>query len=189
MNSTEVEFSGASDDLDTDIGLALAAGVWKDSLLHKNLSLGVQFARHQDTDFSEGTNAVVLGATLTGTATFEQTSNVVLGKVAYRMNEGLPTLTSVKPYAGVGVGALFFDADISAAGTITVNGTQFVGAGSASDSDVAPAGQFFAGVDYDINEKVYVGLNVSYLMANPEVFGAEFEVRNFTTMAKIGVKF
>ena len=51
----EVSFGGATDDLDTDTGIAITGQLWADGVAEKMpwLTLGAQYLRLTDSDFSE----------------------------------------------------------------------------------------------------------------------------------------
>ena len=183
----EISIAGVTDDLETDTGLALSAGLWFDGLVgDKNLSLGLQYKRHQDSDFSEGVNFVVLGVTLGATLDIEPTLDIFLVNAAYRDNKGAFGDPKFHPYIGAGIGFAKSEADISAA--LTVNGT-VVASAAASDDDTNIAGQVFIGADYDFTDSIYGGVNVSYFATDATLFGADVEFRNLGAMAVIGVKF
>lgn len=178
----EISFAGETDDLDTDTGIALTAQVWADKAVKEApwLSLGVQYLRLQDSDFSESGSATVLGVAVTGQLDIEPTIDGFLANAAYRGDSG-----KWHPFIGGGVG--FARADTDLAGSVTVNGQTF--GGSANDDEVNFAWQLFAGADYDVTEKAYIGVNLRYFGTDATLFGADVEFRNFVGMANIGYRF
>ena len=185
----DIEFAGQSDSLDVDTGAALAAGIWFDKVASKKiggdwLSVGVQYQRLQDSDFSESGSGTILGATITGTLDLEPEIDAFMVNAALRQNEG-----KFHPYIGGGIGIAQSSVDAALSLTVTVNGQTFVGAGTVDDSDTALAGQFFAGVDYDVTEKIYLGANVKYFLTDATLFDADVEFRTLAGMAVVGYKF
>lgn len=180
----DIEFAGVSDTLDTDTGLAFAAGLWVDKVGADWLSLGIQYQRLQDSDFSETATATLLGVTLTGTLDLEPEIDAFMVNAAARHNKG-----RVHPYIGGGIGFARSSVDATVAVTLTVDGQTFVAAGTADDSDTAFAGQIFAGVDFDMTDNLYLGVNVKYFLTDPTLFGADVEFRNVSGMAVLGYKF
>lgn len=182
----EVSFSGATDDLDTDTGYAITGQIWADGITEKApwLTMGLQYLRLDDSDFSEAGSATVLGVTLTGQFDLDPTLDGFLVNAAYRKPDG-----KFHPMIGGGVGVAHASVDASAVGAITVNGQTFVGAGSVDDDDTNFAWQMFAGFDYDVTDKAYVGASVSYFGTDATLFGADVEFRNLIGMARVGYKF
>lgn len=185
FNTTDISFAGASDELDTDTGLALAGALWFDRVGSDVLSLGLQFERHSDADYNETVGGTILGVALTANANVQHDINMFLAMAALRDNTGSMMGDSIHPYLGAGVGVARTNADIDA--TITVNG-QTITAGT-SDSDTSVAGQVFTGIDFDLTDSVYFGLNASYSVTNANLFGADVDFADTTVMAKIGFKF
>tara|TARA_B100000686_G_C16471754_1_gene802469 strand:- start:399 stop:707 length:309 start_codon:yes stop_codon:yes gene_type:complete len=100
--------------------------------------------------------------------------------VAYRKPDG-----KIHPIIGGGIGVA--QTSIEAVGSITVNGQIF--AGTADDDDTNFAWQMFAGIDYDITDRAYLGATVSYLGTDATLFSADVEFRNLVGMARVGYKF
>ena len=180
----EVTFAGVSDDLDTDTGIAISAGAWVDGVGWKHLSLGLEYLRLQDSDFSESASGTFLGVTLSGTLDIEPTIDAVMVNAAFRKNTG-----TFHPYVGGGIGVGFADADLTASLTVTVDGETFAASGSASDDDTAFAGQLFAGVDADVGGNWYVGINGRYFLMDADLFGADVEFRTWSVMGIVGFRF
>ncbi len=180
----EVTFADASGDLDTDTGLAISAAAWVDEVGVKYLSLGLEYLRLQDSDFSESASGEFLGVTLSGTLDIDPTIDAVMINVAIRNNSG-----KLHPYLGLGIGVGRADADLTASLTVTVDGETFAASGSASDDDTALAGQLFVGFDADFGSNWYVGVNGRYFLMDADLFGADVEFRTWSVMGIIGFKF
>ncbi len=180
----EVEFAGVSGDLDTDTGIAISAGAWVDEVGWKHLSLGLEYLRAQDSDFSESASGTFLGVTLSGTLDIEPTIDAVMINAAIRNNSG-----NIHPYIGGGIGVGFADADLTASLTVTVDGDTFAASGSASDDDTAIAGQLFVGFDADVGGNWYVGVNGRYFLMDADLFGADVEFRTWSVMGIVGFRF
>ena len=185
----EVEFAGVTDDLDTDTGLALGLGLWVDNAFHENLSLGLQYLRLQDSDYSETASATFLNATLTAFLDIDPEIDAFLVNAALRDNKGELFNAKFHPYIGGGIGFAKSSADISAGVTVTVNGTTFQATGSGDDSDTNFAGQVFLGGDYDITDRAYIGARGSYFLTDATLFSADVEFRNFSGLAVLGARF
>jgi len=186
----EFSFAGVTDDLDTDTGIALSGQIWADGLIEKApwLSLGVQYLRLQDADFNESVSASILGVTVTGQLDLEPTIDTFLVNAAYRGKVG--SQDKLHPFIGGGIGFARSSVDAFAAAAVTVNGQTLLNASAnADDDDTNLAWQFFAGADYDVTDKMYVGATFRYLGTDATLFGADVEFRNFVGMASIGYKF
>ncbi len=180
----EIEFGGVSGDLDTGTGYVAGAAVWVDGLGLEFLSLGVQYLRLAGNDFSETGSGTFLGVTVAGTLDIEPTIDAVMFNAALRKNDG-----TFHPYVGGGVGVAFSSADISASAVVVVGGSTFVVAGSADDNDTGIAGQVFGGVDVDVTDNIYLGVNGRYLVTSANLFGADVNFGNFAGMGVVGVRF
>ena len=179
----EISFAGASDDLDVDTGINIGAAYWMDGVGSPNLSLGLSWNRTWDADFEESASATFLGATLGASLLIEHDINTFMLNAVYRNNS---SKTKVHPYIGGGVGYASTDADINIA--VTVNG-QVLASAAASSDDTSLAGQFMGGIDYDISENAYIGINATYFMTEAELFGADVEFDSFRVMATLGITF
>ena len=176
----ELEFAGVSGDLDTDTGIAISGGAWMDQVGWKHVSLGLEYLRLQDSDFSE--SGTILGDTVSGT--IEPTIDAVMINAAIRNNSG-----NSHPYigGGIGVGRVGVDATVSVA--VIVDGETLLASGSAEDDDTAFAGQVFVGFDYDTDANWYVGINGRYFIMDANLFGADVEFRTWAVMGIIGLRF
>jgi len=144
----------------------------------KYLSLGLEYLRLQDSDFSESASGAFLGVTLSGTLDIEPTIDAVMINVAIRNNSG-----NIHPYFGLGIGVGRADADLTASLTVTVDGETFAASGSTNDDDTAFAGQLFAGVDADVGGNWYVGINGRYFLMDADLFGADVELNMAASIA------
>ena len=182
----EISFAGESEDLDTDTGFAVTGQLWADGVTEKApwLTMGLQYLRLDDADFSEAASGTVLGATITGQLDLDPTLDGFLVNVAYRKPDG-----KFHPMIGGGIGVAKASVDASVVATITVNGQTFIAAGDADDDDTNFAWQMFAGFDYDVTDKAYVGATVSYFGTDAALFGADVEFRNLVGIARVGYKF
>jgi opacity protein-like surface antigen len=181
----DIEYSGVSDSLDVGTGIAATAGLWWDRVGGLPwLSVGAQYLRLQDFDYSESASGTLLGANLTVGVDIEPTIDAFFANAAARLNEG-----SVHPYAGAGIGFARADADITASATITVSGQTFHASGTASDDDLGLAYQAYAGIDFDITESISLGANLSYVRVDADLFGADVEFKNITGLLVLGIKF
>jgi hypothetical protein len=81
--------------------LAFAGAFWADSLVDSMswLTVGAQFIRLQDSDFSEAANGVVLGAAVAAQVELDPDINAGMLNIAARKAKG-----KFHPYIGVGVG-------------------------------------------------------------------------------------
>ncbi len=185
----EISFAGVSGDLDTDTGIAISAGLWSDGPGGiRDLSIGAQYLRLQDSDFDETLGGTFLNATITGRLQLEPTINAVMFNAAYRYNKNEGN--RFHPYIGGGIGAAFVDADLSATGTVTVNGTLLAaGTLSASDSATGFAWQAIAGVDVDITDHVYAGVNYRYFGTDVTLFDVDVDFRQHVIMGVIGYRY
>ncbi len=188
----KVTFNGVSDNLNTDTGFAVSAGIWKDKLFAEKLgqdwlSIGAEYLRLQDSNFSETTNATVLGGTLTGKLDLKPVTDSFFINLAARSNSN--KFGKFHPYLGGGVGLANTKVNATFGATLTVGGSTYALAGTSDSSDTSLAGQFFVGADYDLTDKVYVGAKVRYFMTDATLFGANTEFRNLIGMAVLGVKF
>tara|TARA_Y100001960_G_scaffold235347_1_gene247728 strand:- start:76 stop:414 length:339 start_codon:yes stop_codon:yes gene_type:complete len=63
----EVSFAGETDELKTETGIALTGQLWADGAVETApwLTMGVQYLRLDDADFSESASGTLLGATVT----------------------------------------------------------------------------------------------------------------------------
>ena len=186
----EVSALGLSVDLDTDTGIAISAGLWSDGPGGiRDLSIGAQYLRLQGGDFDETGSGTFLGEPVTLRVEIEPTINAVMFNGVYRYNKNEDN--RFHPYIGGGIGAAFVDVDFSAAFT----GTTFGGAVSASDSAVGFAWQAIAGVDVDVTDHVYAGVNYRYFGTDVTLFGdqtgvdIDFDFRQHVIMGVIGYRF
>jgi len=193
------EFSvpGVTGKVDTDTGIAISAGLWSDSPGGiRDLSVGSQYLRLQDSDFDGTVGVTFLNTPITFPLKIEPTINAVMFNAAYRYNKNEDNW--FHPYIGGGIGAAFVDVDFSAAGTVTVGGMPFItGAVSGSESAVGFAWQALAGVDVDVTDHVYAGVNYRYFGTDvtfTDVLGApgvdvDVDFRQHVIMGVIGYRF
>jgi len=179
----EITFAGVSDDLDVDTGINLGAAYWMDGVGSPNLSLGLSWNHTMDADYEESAAATFLGVTLAASLLIEHDIDAFMVNAVYRNNS---SKTKVHPYIGGGIGIASTDADINLA--VTVNG-QVLAAAAASDDDTSLAGQFMGGIDYEISENAYIGINATYFMTEAELFGADVDFDSFRVMAILGITF
>ena len=180
----EITFAGVSEDLDTGIGYAAGAGLWVDMVGFDYLSLGAQYTRLGGGDYKESGSATVLNTSFTGTIEISHTVDAFMANAALRKNDG-----TFHPYIGGGAGVAFTSSEVSLSGTLVVNGVTYAGAGSDDDSDVAFAWQAFGGLDIDVTDNVYVGLNARYVGTDANLFGADVSLRKFVGMGVVGFRF
>jgi opacity protein-like surface antigen len=186
----EIEFAGVSDDLDADNGLNYGVQFWGENDIYPYLSIGLQYNRTSGADYSEAFGATLLGATLTATARIEHDIDIFMVNAVLRDNPGTMFGNSkFHPYIGGGIGHARVDADLTIAANLTINGTLLSAAGTFNDDDGGFAGQIMGGFDYDITDKVYVGVNASYFMMDADLYGAEVEFNNFRAMGVVGYNF
>jgi hypothetical protein len=186
----DIEFAGVSDELDTDTGLNYGVALWGENNIYPNLSVGLQYNRTSDADYSETIGASLLGATLTGTADIEHDIDMFMVNAVFRDNSGTMFGNSkFHPYIGGGIGYANVDADLTLAATVVVGTTTLSATGSINDDDSNFAGQIMGGFDYDITDKVYLGFNASYFRTDADLFGTEVEFENFRAMGVIGYNF
>ncbi len=170
----KVSALGVSFDLDTDTGIAILAGLWSDGPGSiRDLSVGAQYLRLQDGDFS-------FLDPIAGAVEIEPTINAVMGNALYRYNKNEDN--RFHPYIGGGIGAAFVNVDVSATAL-----------GSASESAVGFAWQALAGVDVDITDHIYAGVNYRYFGTDvtSDVFGVDVDVdfRQHVIMGVIGYRY
>ncbi len=184
----KLEDAGESVDLDTDTGIAISAGAWIDKVGWKHLSLGLEYLRLQDADFSETASGsgTALGVTFSGTASIdiEPTIDAFMINAAIRNNSG-----NSHPYIGGGIGFALASADVTISGTGTFNGEPVSGSVSVDDDDTAFAGQLFIGFDYDVDANWYLGVNGRYFLMDADLLGAEVEFRTWSVMGIDGLRF
>jgi len=178
----EVSFAGETDDLDTNTGIAITAQLWADGVAETApwLTLGLQYLRLDDADFSEAASGTVLGATVTAQLDLNPTLDGFLLNAAYRKPDG-----KFHPMIGGGIGIA--KASVDAVGSVTVNGQTF--AGTTDDDDTSLAWQMFAGFDYDVTDKAYIGVSMNYFGTDATLFSADVEFRNLVGMARAGYRF
>ncbi len=150
----------------------------------KYLSLGLEYFRLQDSDFSESASGEFLGVTLSGTLDIEPTIDAVMINIAIRNNSG-----NIHPYFGLGTGVGHADLDLTASATVTAGGESFSASGSANDTDTAFAGQLFAGFDADVGGNWYVGVNGRLFLMDADLFGADVDFRTWSVMGIVGFRF
>ena len=150
----------------------------------KYLSLGLEYLRLQDSDFSESVSGsgTALGVTFSGTLglDIEPTIDAVMVNAAIRNNSG-----NSHPYIGGGIG--FARADVTISGTGTFNGEPI--SGSVDVDDTAFAGQLFIGFDYDVVGSLYLGVNGRYFLMDADLLGADVEFRIWSVMGIVGFRF
>jgi len=159
------------DNVGTGLGLAAGMQIWKDRLFgHELLSAGLEYEYNHY--FSKISSPE-------GSARGELHLNSALANIALRKPFG-----ELTPYAGLGLGAVFYDAWAK-------DGTgDFMNAGEkSSHSGVAPMIQAFAGADYALNDSIYTGLEVKFGYFNASVFGADVSYHKMDTLLKLGTKF
>lgn len=159
----EVSAPGQTGDLDinADTGIAISAALWSDSPGGiRDLSVGSQYLRLQDGDFGGTVDVTIPSFTIIAPLKVEPTINAVMFNALYRYNKNEGN--RFHPYIGGGIGAAFVDVDVSATGPVTVNGTPGLVTGSRSESTVGFAWQAIAGVDVDVTDHVYLGVNYRY---------------------------
>ena len=180
----KLEDAGESVDLDTDTGIAISAGVWMDQVGWKHLSLGLEYLRLQDSDFSDPVSVTIPGFTASGTLDIEPTIDAFMVNAAIRRNTG-----SIHPYIGGGIGFGHTDVDVTASGTGTIGGEPFAGSVTFNDDDTAFAGQVFVGFDYDADANWYVGVNGRYFIMDANLFNVDVEFRTWAVVGIIGLRF
>ena len=183
----EISFAGASDDLDTGTGLSIGAGVWFDGVVAPNISLGLQYNRLTNADYSDAIGATLLGNVLAVNVNIDHDVDLFMLNAVFRDNSssGLGG-GKFHPYIGGGIGLAKVDADINVA--LTINGVALATA-AASDDDTSLAGQIMAGFDYDVSDSVYVGANASYMISDTKLFGADVDIGMFRAMGVLGFRF
>jgi len=179
----ELTFGGASADLDTGVGYAATAGGWIDRVLTDYVSVGVQYLRLDNADFSQSGTAGLPGLTATGQFDVEPTIDSVMFNLVSRLPRG-----TFHPYVGGGIGVAVVSTDFNFSGTTTIGNSTFVGTTSADDRDTAFAWQILGGMDVDITDKFYVGINGRYFATNVTLFGIDVEFRNVAAMAVAGYR-
>lgn len=179
----ELTFAGASADLDTGVGYAVTAGGWVDQVLTDYVSVGVQYLRLDNSDFSQLGSVGIPGVSATGQFEFEPTIDSVMVNLVSRLPRG-----TFHPYAGGGVGVAFVSSDFKFGSPTTIGTSTFTGTTSADDRDTAFAWQIMAGMDVDITDKWYIGVNGRYFATNVTLFGIDVEFRNIAAMAVAGYR-
>lgn len=152
----------------TGNGVAAGAALWADGPLalwtgnpaFRNVSLGVEFRHSNNSDSSSVTASVPAfggfpGGSISGTAVGNLDTESALVNAAWRWNDG-----ALHPYAGVGGGVSVIN------WTATLNAPTL--SSSVTAGLVAPvaAGHVFAGLDYDITPRVYVGTGADFFFTD-----------------------
>lgn len=157
-------------------GLVASAGVWADDLIGTNVSVGLQYLRFENS--AEIRSTINRKGRVPGSvnADFDIVLNAGLLNLAWRLNQ-----EQIHPYVGAGIGVSLVSADVS-----LEDSPFFL---SESSDDTVPVGQVFAGFDYDISDRVYVGLNARYLIFAGDLFGVDVDIRELAGMGVVGFRF
>jgi opacity protein-like surface antigen len=175
-------FSGSSRSAIGSRGSLLTGALWIDGLPFRDLSLGAEYLR-TDTDSRVGLGFTTLGQSASLDAELNLDIDTVMLNAAWRRNGPDP----FHPYVGVGLGASRLKGRIRAdaiAGPFGPFPFELV-----DTEALAPSGQLFAGVDYDIADRVYVGAAGRYYLIDGRLFGREEVLRELSAQLKLGVRF
>jgi len=164
----EVEGFGGS-------GPAAQAAVWGDNLFMPNLSMGFEYLF-----FGNGSEATFTDKGDRNDFDADLTLHAAMANIAWRLNEG-----RIHPFIGGGIGAAFVDFSgertSTSAGIVTVS--------DFDESETVLAWQVFGGFDYDLSERIYVGVSGRYFAFNGDPFGADVDLREISLMGHVGLKF
>lgn len=179
-----LSFGGAEGDLDVGTGFSVGAGVWLDRVGFDYLSLGAQYLYLRQGSYEDSGIVAIPGATATGTLEVRPSMHAFFANAALRYPEG-----RINPYIGGGIGFAVSKASADVAGIATINGVNYTGNGSDSDSSTNFAGQVFGGVDLGITDKVYLGVSGRYVMTDSKLLGIDVDSRIFSVMTNLGYRF
>lgn len=164
-------------------GPLLSAGFWADGVSWPNLSLGVEYLRGR-TDSDLDLDLGGLGPRVGLDADLKLKTQSLFLNAAWRPNEG-----ALHPQLGVGVGTSWLDGRIKTRGRTDLLGGREVDVVDFDKDALAPSGQVFAGLDYDLGRRVYVGLVGRYLLIDGRIFNESQVLREMSAQAKLGVRF
>jgi hypothetical protein len=184
-------------------GLAGSVALWADGPLVKwtgnpafsNVSLGLEY-RHFDNSEAANVNATVLpsgliaGGNVPGTLSGNFESENLMFNAAWRLNSG-----DIHPFIGVGGGVAFLDWSIrfNAPGLTLLSASN---PSSLSAEILAPAaaGHTFAGLDYDVTPRFYVGAGADFYFTDTITkqsnhTSIQLNANQFSLMAHAGYRF
>ncbi len=193
VNTGDTEVGGVTDlffevegtDFDSDTGNTFGAQFWVDNY-PGNFSIGLQYMRLTDADYGGNrTEFCIFCVPDTTEEHYSPEIDAVMVNFLLRDHAGTLINERLHPYIGAGLGASWVDVDAviittTGTGTTTITG---------SDDATGLAGQLMVGIDYDITEKIYLGLNASYFATYVDLFNDEHDFEKFIGMATLGYKF
>lgn len=194
INTGDTEVGGETDlffivegtDFDSDTGKTIGAQFWIDKAYTDNFSLGFQYMRLIDADYGGSRDEFCIFCVPDTTQEhYSPEIDAFMINFLYRDNNGVLINEQLHPYIGVGLGVAQVDVDgiittDSGAGTTTITG---------NEDDSGFAAQFLLGMDYDITENFYLGLNMSFFSTYVDLFNEEHQFDKFMGMVNAGYKF
>lgn len=167
-------------DLKLDDGPAYGATVWFDRIWWEDFSLGVQYL-HARTGGGASRTFLAnrpLATTIGGGADVD--INTLFFNAAWRRNQG-----KIHPYVGLGVGLGLAKVEASVIATLPSGEVR----GRAFTEEFQGGVQAFAGIDYDITDRFYVGASARAYYVDGRPVDIDFQLLNYSLLFNFGVRF
>ncbi|WP_027178879.1 porin family protein [Maridesulfovibrio bastinii] len=155
----DFDADGVSGYAGTGSGLLTGINFWEDGFLADWFTTGLLLRYRQ-----QSSNVKIDGY---GEGDFTLDAYDFIGRLTIRKNKG-----DIHPYAGFGFGASYFvESEIT------------------SESASGPTIEGFAGVDYDITDSLYLGMEADYTRSWFELYGVDFSHDGVGAALKLGFRF
>ncbi len=176
------DFSIGIEKLKLGDGPVYGATVWFDRIWWEDFSLGVQYL-HAETDGGASRTFLAsssLATTLGGGANVD--INTLFFNAAWRRNQG-----KMHPYIGLGLGVGIAKVEATVLASLPVPGGQVFR--RAATHEFQGGVQAFAGIDYDISDRVYVGASARAYYIDARPIDIDFQLLNYSILLNLGVRF
>jgi len=153
----------------TDDGPLYGGAFWVDDLIGKNWSIGIEYLR-ADLKPELRFNANIVGIDVPFDIPVDATLSTFFLNVAWRRYEG-----PWHPYGGIGLGG----------GTIRFD----FGDGIGEEKQIQAGVQGFAGIDYDISERWYIGASTRLYYVDANIIGEDIRFLEVGLLGNVGFRF
>jgi len=173
-------FSIGIEDLKLDDGPAYGASVWFDRVWWEDFSFGVQYL-HARTGGNASRTFLAnrpLATTIGGGVNAD--INTFFLNAAWRRNQG-----QIHPFIGLGVGLGVAQVEASVVASLPSGQVR----SRAATKEFQGGLQAFAGIDYDISERLYVGASARAYYIDGRPVDIDFQLLNYSLLFNLGVRF
>jgi hypothetical protein len=174
------DFTIGIEDLKLGDGPAYGASVWFDRVWWEDFSFGVQYLHTETSGGASRTFLANMPLATTLGGGVDVDINTLFFNAAWRRNQG-----TIHPYVGLGLGVGVAKVEASVFALLPDGQVR----SRAATEEFQGGIQAFAGIDYEISERFYVGASARAYFVDGRPVDVDLQLLNYSLLFNVGVRF